>query len=133
MILVSVVPGRDDVVEGGGVGDVFVGASADESVLEVAAVRPFSAGKILLIFASVEDFAIFWDDPKLLSAVSFKDLAGCRGGEESIDADASVLSESEACSNSAFATSSCPLSPSRSSRTESWVPPAATPDDRAGC
>ena len=65
MILVSVVPGRDDVVGGEGVGGAFVGASADESVLEVAAVRPFSAGKILLIFASVEAFAIFWDDPKI--------------------------------------------------------------------
>ena len=34
MILVSVVPGRDDVVEGGGVGDVFVGANVKEGALE---------------------------------------------------------------------------------------------------
>ena len=129
----SVVPGRDDVVECGGVGDVFVGAGADEGGLKVAAVLPFSAGTILSILASVEHLMFFWDGPKLLSAVSFEDLAGCWGGGESIVADALVLFETEACSSSAFATSSCPLSPSRSSRTESWVPPAAAPDDRAGC
>ena len=133
MILVSVVPGRDDVVEREGVGDVFVGANADERVLGVAAVRPCSAGEILLIFTSVEGLVIFWDDPKLLSAVSFEDPAGCWGGEESIDECrvVEVSFASASFSRSAFSTASCPCSPR--SWTESWVPPAAAPDTRAGC
>ena len=77
MFFESVVPGRDDDGERDGVGDVFVGADVDASELEVITFGSLSAGEILSFFASVEHLVIFWDDPKLSSAVPFEDLAGC--------------------------------------------------------
>ena len=72
----SAPPVRDDVGECKSVGDVFVGADVGEDALEGVAVGTPPAREILSIFASVEDLGIFWNGPKLPSAVSSEDLAG---------------------------------------------------------